>query len=240
MNYDKNCPATIEAMFSSIAADYDKGNAVSSLGLHFLWNRRLIKAVLRHKKPRVHLDLCCGTGAIGIPLARKAKKTLHKLHLLDFSKPMVERALHNALKRGVDPLKIDIHWADAGAIPLPTESVDSITMAYGLRNIQNPLQVLAEIKRVLKPGGVFGLLELTRPENRILAPLHKFFLRKILPRLVSLTSKNKAAYQYLVGSIESFMSSENLRLLMISEGLVELELQPQLQGVAHLLVVQKR
>lgn len=240
MHYDKSSPATIEAMFSSIAKDYDRVNTVASFGLHKLWNRRLIKALLKKVKPEVHLDLCCGTGAIGVPLAYKIRKKIKKLHLLDFAKPMLEEALHRALDYGLAPEQIEIHFEDAGKIPLLSNSVDSVSIAYGIRNVQNPALVFAEVRRVLKPGGVLGILELTMPQNKLFAFVHKLFLRKGLPVLTSLVTSNPAAYRYLSSSIQEFIPTNELILLLESEQLHLLQRRVFLQGVASLLLLQKQ
>lgn len=239
MNYDKNSPESIAALFSSIASDYDRANAIASFGLHALWNRALINSIVKKKQPQVHLDLCCGTGAIGVPLARRAGKTFQTLHLLDFSQPMLEKALHRALHYGLKPQQIEIHWADAQKIPLASQSVDSVTIAYGIRNVQNPAALLKEVYRVLKPGGLFGLLELSQPENPVLRGLHRFFLEKGMPRLTALVASNQAAYRYLSSSIQGFMPIPNLQLLLQTENLRFLEKRHFLCGVASLLLAQK-
>lgn len=239
MNYDKNCPASIEEMFSSIAEDYDSVNTLASLGLHKLWNRALRKALLKQRTPEVHLDLCAGTGAIGVPLAAKVRKKLKKLHLLDFSKPMLEIALHNALEYGLRPDQIEIHFEDACQIPLPNNSVDTISLAYGIRNIANPTLVIQEIYRVLKPGGVVGILELTCPNLPPLKYLHKLYIEKGMPFLASLMTSNSSAYRYLASSIQEFIPSENLVFLLQSERLRVKSQKKLLGGSATLLVLAK-
>ncbi len=239
MLYDKNSPATIEAMFSSIANDYDRVNTITSFGFHKLWNRCLIKAVLKRAKPGVHLDLCCGTGAIGVPLGYKIRKKLTKLHLLDFSKPMLERALHRGLEYGLDPSQLEIHFEDAQTIPLPSNSVDSATIAYGIRNVKNPLLVLQEARRVLKKGGVFAILELTMPTNKAAAYMYKLFLKKGLPALASLVTRNPLAYRYLSSSIQEFIPLSHLELLAESEELKVVQKKRFLMGLASILVLEK-
>ena len=239
MLYDKKSPATIEAMFSSIANDYDRVNTITSFGFHKIWNRRLIKAVLKRVTPEVHLDLCCGTGSIGVALAYKIRKKITKLHLLDFSKPMLEHALHRGLEYGLKPSQLEIHFEDAQSIPLSSNSVDSATIAYGIRNVKNPLLVIQEVNRVLKKGGIFAILELTMPTNRVVAYMYKKFLIKVLPALASLVTRNPLAYHYLSRSIQEFIPLSHLQLLAESEGLKIVKKKCFFNGVCSLLMFEK-
>lgn len=237
MIYDKNSPETIEKLFSTIAPRYDLANAFASFGCHKWWNRQLIRAILKHKKPTVHLDLCCGTGAIGIPLAKKAK--IKRIHLLDFSKGMLEVALHKALKTGLRPEQIDLHLADATKIPLPSASVDSVSIAYGIRNVKDPLKLLQEVSRVLKPGGIFVILDLTMPKNRLLARLHKLYLNRWLPALAGFLTGEPEAYQYLSSSIQAFRESFLELLLQETDLVTRKGLKRHLGGVAFQLIAEK-
>jgi demethylmenaquinone methyltransferase / 2-methoxy-6-polyprenyl-1,4-benzoquinol methylase len=184
----------IQTMFSAIAPRYDLANAIMSCGVHTLWNRHLLRSLYK-QKPRIHLDLCCGTGAIGIRLARKQNTIVH---LLDFSPEMVEiatqRAMHHNLPRFMP------HVADATQVPLPDSSVDTISIAYGVRNIHDWEKLTKELARVLRPGGTVHILELTYPQNRLM----RLWLHKAVPFLGGCLTKNRAAYDYLTASIQQF------------------------------------
>ncbi len=232
MSYDKTCPETIQSMFGSIASRYDLANAVLSLGTHAIWNRILVNA-LRKRNPAVHLDLCCGTGAIGLLLARKHKR-LRKLHLLDFSIPMLEVATARAMRQNVRHFAI--HPADAQDIPLPSNSVDTISIAYGIRNVQDIDKLAAELMRVLKPGGVVGILELTWPKNF----LSRFWLERVIPKLGKWLTGDGQAYCYLAESIKNFDPPHQLQLRLQKAKLVPLHPpRPLMQGAATLFMLGK-
>ena len=200
-NYNKNNPETIQAMFGSIAQGYDKANAILSWRMHQWWNRQLVKKA--GSSPKL-LDLCAGTGDIAYAYLEKNPST--EVHLLDFCPEMLACA-KTKQKPGQ---KLQFVQGDAMALPFSDHSFPSATMAYGIRNIQNPLKSLQEIHRVLQPGGSVSILELTQPKNRIIRAGHSFYLHAILPPLGRLITSNKEAYSYLCSSIQAFIPAEIL------------------------------
>ena len=184
--------------FEQIAKEYDRNNAILSLGICKLWNQKLIKAM----GDGPLLDLCAGTGAIAFG---HLKKRGGKVILLDQSGPMLEEAKKRAPKGDITYIK-----GDAQAIPLEDASVNNVTTAYGIRNVADPLQCAHEVYRVLKPGGIWGILELTRPTARPLRFMHKTYLNNIIPLVGKLLSSDKQAYEYLASSIQKFTAPEEL------------------------------
>ncbi len=218
VNYDKQQPESIEALFGSIAKRYDLANAVLSLGLHHYWNRQLLRQVVLPHPPTLLLDLCGGTGDIAFSYLKKKRNPLAKVILLDFCQEMLDYAKHKAEKYPLDSQAITYIKADAQAIPLPDSSIPCATMAYGIRNIQDPALCLKEVFRVLQPGGCFGVLELTRPTSSLMLAGHHFYLKVILPLVGKWITANEQAYRYLCRSIHHFIPPATLENLFKAAG----------------------
>lgn len=236
--YDKNAPETIQNMFSSIAPQYDRANRIISLGLHSLWNQSLIKKINTPFPISSLLDLCAGTGEIAFAHLQKAISP-GKTYLLDFSGPMLDQAKIKAKKRSLSHHDIQYIEGDAQKIPLPNSSVDGVTVAYGIRNIADPALCAAEVLRVLRNGGRWGILELTRPTNIFLKALHNTYLSTILPALGKITTSNKDAYRYLSNSIGKFLSPEDLIKVLKEVGFSKAVSYPQAGGIATIIIAQK-
>lgn len=239
-NYQKSDPKTIQAMFNSIATTYDRTNAVLSFRLHHHWNKALIAGISQHLLPDSPLlDLCCGTGEIGLNLLKSSKNQKH-LYMLDFSKQMLECAKSKASSVDLDSLhKIAFLQADAQAIPLPPSSIAAATIAYGIRNVKDPALCIQDVYRVLKPGGVFGILELTRPINPVLRFGHHVYLRTLLPAMGWCFSANQEAYEYLCNSIHSFVEPDELERLLIKSGFRDVTQKRLSGGIATILFAKK-
>lgn len=229
--YSKQEPKSIQTMFNAIAPSYDLANKVLSLGLHDKWNQKLVDSV---GSGTVLLDLCAGTGEIAFAYLKKYPV---KAHLLDFSQAMLDVAEIKAEDLGFTGL--DFIQGDAQAIPLENDSVDRVTIAYGIRNVQNTKKCLQEVYRVLQKGGVFGLLELTRPNNRFLQMGHSVYLKGALPILGKMITKNKQAYQYLSSSIGSFISTDLLIKLLQEVGFDKVVATPLMGGIATIITCTK-
>ncbi len=148
--YRKDSPATIQSMFNSIANSYDRTNAILSLFLHKRWNRALIKHVQQHSSPVTLLDLCSGTGDIAFGYLQSASTTC-QAYLVDFSSEMLEYAQNKARRLNLNPSHtLSYLEADVQHIPLPDQFADYVTMAYGIRNVQDPALCIHEAFRILK------------------------------------------------------------------------------------------
>lgn len=237
--YKKSNPTTIQEMFNSIAKQYDRTNALLSFRMHKCWNRSLINKAIIPSKPEVLLDLCCGTGAIAFEYLKKVdqvKNKLTKVYMLDFSEGMLECARSQAKKQALDYHPIHYLQADARVIPLLNNSVDCATMAYGIRNINDPLACIKDVYRVLDLGGTFGLLELTQPTSPFLKFTHSLYLKKILPFVGKLATSNKEAYEYLCDSIHNFISPESIKQKMQVVGFQDIQVFSLFGGIATVLV----
>jgi demethylmenaquinone methyltransferase/2-methoxy-6-polyprenyl-1,4-benzoquinol methylase len=232
--YKKEDPSTIAAMFDKIAKEYDKTNAIMSMRLHKLWNRKLVDNTCAHR-PKVLIDLCAGTGEITYEYLRRLDYP-HVAHLVDFSAEMLACAKHKGKEL---PHDIYYHQADVQKLPLDSSIGDAATIAYGIRNVKDPLRCIQEVHRILKPNGTFGILELTRPSNPILAFGHRLYLQKVVPTLGKVFASDKGAYEYLCDSIKGFAEPSKISKMLSQTGFKNIQITPLWGGIATLITSQK-
>jgi demethylmenaquinone methyltransferase/2-methoxy-6-polyprenyl-1,4-benzoquinol methylase len=194
--------ANIQQMFDTIAPTYDRANHLLSAGIDRSWwtrTARLFRPILQHPET-VALDLCCGTGDMTIALVkhRPTGPKAAPILAVDFSHQMLSLAQKKFAGRNI--LSIE---ADALHLPLPDASVDLVTSAFGFRNLANYEEALAEILRVLRPGGQLGILECNQPEG-FTGAVYNLYFKSILPKLGGLISGDARAYSYLNSSVERF------------------------------------
>jgi demethylmenaquinone methyltransferase/2-methoxy-6-polyprenyl-1,4-benzoquinol methylase len=238
--YHKDSPQTIQSMFNHIAKRYDLTNAVLSLSLHKRWNRALVRHVLQ-QTPSQHvlLDLCSGTGDIAFDYLRITRSSCHA-YFIDFSSQMLEYAKRKATQFSFPhPHQFSYIEANVQQLPFSNQFADCATMAYGIRNVQDPTLCFQDVFRVLKPGGCFGILELTRPRYRILRLGHQLYLRTLMPILGKLLTDNKQAYQYLCQSIQTFLAPQELEKLLKMNGFVRTQSYSLTGGIATILIAHK-
>lgn len=224
---------TIRAMFGEIAPRYDAANALLSLNLHKNWNRALVKKTTLND-PSCLLDLCAGTGEIANIWLEKQKFS-KKAILLDFCAEML--AIAEAKPKGIHDVKFI--QGDAMEIPLKDNSVDAITVAYGIRNVSHPSRCFQEAYRTLSPDGTFGILELTEPSNGIVRAGHKLYLNYVLPFLGGIITKKPDAYKYLSSSIQAFVKPAVLMEELKEAGFKDIQCQALTFGIAHIITARK-
>ena len=187
-------------MFGDIATRYDRANRFLSGGIDLYWRKRLVQAVAA-RQPAMVADLATGSGDVAFALQRRlgASATVHGY---DFSEPMLDEARR---KQQDDLLLRTIPFAfgDCLDLPLASDTVDAVTIAFGLRNLEDRAAGLREMRRILVPGGALHVLEFTQPDAWM-RPFYFLYLKALLPSLARLLTGNKDAYDYLAGSIESF------------------------------------
>lgn len=194
-------PAAVNDMFGRIAPRYDLANHVLSLGVDHWWRRQQVRGVIR-RAPLEVVDLATGSGDVAFALARKLPPEAGVLGL-DFCQPMLDQA--NAKKadfRGRAP--IEFRFGDGLNLPLENDSVDALTLSFGLRNMSDRARALGEIRRVLKPGsGTLHLLEFSQPQAWF-RPIYRFYLHHLLPWAARTLTGDKGAYDYLGDTIDGF------------------------------------
>ncbi|MGF1573669.1 MAG: bifunctional demethylmenaquinone methyltransferase/2-methoxy-6-polyprenyl-1,4-benzoquinol methylase UbiE [Sumerlaeia bacterium] len=193
-------PQRISQMFGEIAPVYDRLNTVFSLNIDALWRKTVAEKAVR-SADHVILDLACGSGALTKALMKRANPHATVLGV-DFCRPLLYQAqklLPNATFYQGDGLKL----------PAQDCSVDLLTIAFGLRNMQDPHEGLLEMHRVLKPGGRLAVLEFTQANNIFLRAMHSVYQNKILPKIGDFVS-GTTAYSYLNDSIADWPEAPEL------------------------------
>lgn len=236
--YHKNDPQSIQKMFGSIAQRYDTANAILSLQLHKFWNARLVQSVSTQPHPGILLDLCCGTGDIAFTYLKRSHAP-QKAILLDFCPEMLECAKYKAAALHLNQHDLQYIQADVHQIPLENRSASAATMAYGIRNVKSPLVCFREVYRVLQPGGIFGILELTKPSNPLIRAGHSCYLKLMLPLLGKWITSNQEAYQYLCNSIHDFAAPAQLEQQLHQAGFNAIVQKPLAFGIATILLARK-
>jgi demethylmenaquinone methyltransferase/2-methoxy-6-polyprenyl-1,4-benzoquinol methylase len=200
-------PVAVEATFSSVAPRYDLANHWLSGGIDYYWRHRLVKLAQKNK-PTDILDLATGSGDVLFAL-RKGLGDKVNLTGLDFCEPMLEQARAKRTVRGLGDATNQFFHGDCLNLPFEEDSFDLITIAFGLRNLADRAKGLAEMERVLRPGGRLIILEFSQPYLWF-RPLYYLYLRGILPWVARWLTGDRDAYLYLGTSIAGFPNREEL------------------------------
>lgn len=220
----------VREMFSSIAPRYDLLNHVLSMNVDRLWWNRTARAfteILCSPGAEV-LDLCCGTGDMTFALHRRAGPGQTQFFGADFSHAMLVRAQEKSGRR-------NIRWVEADALNLPFASgkFQLVTSAFGFRNLANYDRGLAEIHRVLSPGGQVGILDFGEPKG-LVGQLYRVYFRRVLPAIGTLISGVRGPYSYLPASVMRFPSPEEMLQRMRTIGFTQVSWTPYTFGIAGL------
>mgnify|MGYP005846269783 CR=1 FL=1 len=196
----------VNQMFAGIAGRYDLANHLLSGGIDFYWRRVLTRRVRRFN-PRNLVDLATGSGDVAFKLRDRLGPGV-PVTGLDFCEPMLEEARG---KKAAKPTYADLEFkfGDCMDLPLADDSVDAVTISFGVRNFEDREKGLTEIRRVLRPGGRLFVLEFSQPD-RWFRPFYYIYLKYILPRVAALATGDKSAYDYLAGTIENFPTKDAL------------------------------
>jgi demethylmenaquinone methyltransferase/2-methoxy-6-polyprenyl-1,4-benzoquinol methylase len=214
-------------MFDRIARRYDLANHLLSGGADFLWRRRAVR-IVEEWQPRWVLDLATGSGDLALALQRRLREAA--ITAADFSPEMLSVARQKGVRETV--------LADALRLPFPDESFDCVTVAFGLRNMADWSLALREMGRVLRPSGHLLVLDFSMPAGP-LRPAYRFYLHRCLPILASLVTGQKAAYDYLGGSIEKFPSGDKMLHLIEENGFELGSARPLTGGIATIYTAGK-
>jgi len=206
-------PEIIRSMFSKVAANYDKGNNVLSMGVHHLWRKKLVKYAGTKLGDEV---LACATGTGD--LAIEFKKTVGNTGAVigtDFCAEMLIPAPGKAKERG---LEIQFEQADVTQLQYADKTFDVSSISFGIRNVSDPVQALREMGRVTKSGGKVMVLEFGQVNIPVFGPLYNFYSQNILPKIGGLVTGQKDAYEYLQKSSAAFPCREGFVNLMKESG----------------------
>jgi demethylmenaquinone methyltransferase / 2-methoxy-6-polyprenyl-1,4-benzoquinol methylase len=212
----------IQGMFGRIAGRYDLLNRVLSLGLDVSWRRTVARRVSA-LEPRLVLDLCTGTGDLALALGDGVVGA-------DFCLPMLALARRKAQQGG---RLLPLCAADALRLPFADRSLDAVTVAFGVRNFAALDQGLAEMVRVLRPGGALVVLEFSRPRG-VAAPLLGWWARTVPPRIGRWVSGDPEAYSYLPASVSTFPEGATMARRLAAAGLAPVLVRPLTGGVVSL------
>ena len=215
----------VKDIFSAMAPYIDPLDTAFSFGLCHLWRRKVSAHVKRGENV---LDICTGTGELAKLLLKKVGPE-GSLTGADFCEDMLEIARK---KMSPMPKNLSFVVSDARELPFPDGTFDAVTVSFGLRNVPDTATALNEVKRVLKPGGRFFCLELTRPEKRWILPFYKFYTFRVMPFIAKIVTKNSLPYTYLPKSIEAFYAPEEFQRMMRECGFSEVKARSLSMGIA--------
>lgn len=219
-------------MFDAIAPRYDFLNHVLSLGIDRRWRRRAVRK-LADLRPDTVLDVATGTGDFALELLRQpAGLQPERIVGVDISREMLARGRAKVEARG-ESRRVELRYGDSEALDFPDASFDAATAAYGVRNFGDLDAGLREVRRVLRPGGRFVVLEFSRIEG-LLAPLFEWYFRKILPRIGRWVSKDPRAYDYLCESVAAFPSGEDFLRRMREAGFQDVQCERLSFGISSI------
>lgn len=219
----------VAQMFDNISTNYDGLNRVISLGIDVSWRKKVVKLVAENN-PKQILDIATGTGDLALMLANLKP---NKIIGLDISPGMLEVGKQKIAKAALNDT-IEMVVGDSENIPFEDNTFDAITVSFGVRNFENLDKGLAEIHRVLKPGGKFVVLETSNPTKFPFKQGYKLYTNLILPIIGKLFSKDKVAYSYLSESANSFPFGNAFNNILTKNGFKNAECLPVTFGVASI------
>ena len=222
-------------MFDTISGNYDDLNRVISFGIDVKWRKKVLKMV-SEKNPKTILDIATGTGDLAILMANTSAE---KIIGLDISKGMLDIGIQKIANKNLSS-KIEMLLADSENMPFDDNTFDAVSVAFGIRNFETLEKGLTEILRVLKPNGIFVILETSNPTKSPYKQGYYFYTKNILPIIGKLFSKDNSAYGYLSESAANFPFGEKLNNILMKIGFIDVVALPQTFGVATIYSATKK
>jgi demethylmenaquinone methyltransferase/2-methoxy-6-polyprenyl-1,4-benzoquinol methylase len=224
-------PARIAAMFDAIARRYDLLNHVLSAGIDRRWRTRAIRSLHFTGTERL-LDVCTGTADIAIEARRRTPAAAHVVGV-DFSHAMLRVGREKVQRAHLDTT-VDLVRGDATRMPVASESMDAVTVAFGIRNVDDLAAACREMRRVLRANGRLAILEFALPTAPLIRGVYLAYFRFVLPRIGAWISQQRAAYQYLPASVAAFETPAELVAILRQAGFLDVRADPMLLGVVYL------
>ncbi len=225
----------VTQMFDNISGNYDGLNRVISMGIDIKWRQKVLQIVAEHQ-PDSLLDIATGTGDLAILMSATSA---NKIVGLDLSKDMLAVGIKKVAQRNLAH-KIEMLVGDSEAIPFAENTFDAATVSFGIRNFETLEKGLAEILRVMKPGGLFVILETSVPTNFFFRVGYLAYTNYLLPLIGKLFSKDKSAYGYLSASAQNFPYGEKLNVILRKVGFEKVTDLPQSLGIATIYTAYKK
>jgi len=228
----------VRRMFAEIAPRYDFLNHFLSLNVDKYWRGRTL-SILSPKAGEPFLDVCTGTGDLALAASRRLKPGTEVIGS-DFCGEMLHFARKKQHKLRLETHRLAFVEADTTSLPFENDRFQTVSVAFGLRNVVDTMQGLREMVRVCRPGGTVAILEFSKPTLPVLKQLYGFYFRRILPGIGNTLARNsKEAYAYLPASVSEFPSGESMADLLREVGLRQVRYIPMTFGVATLYIGQK-
>ncbi|PXY45347.1 bifunctional demethylmenaquinone methyltransferase/2-methoxy-6-polyprenyl-1,4-benzoquinol methylase UbiE [Flavobacterium hydrophilum] len=225
----------VAQMFDTISGNYDNLNRVISFGIDVKWRKKVLK-IVSDSNPKIILDIATGTGDLAILMAQS---NAEKIIGLDISAGMLEVGRKKVEEKKLSNT-IELVLGDSENLPFEDNYFDAITVGFGVRNFENLEKGFAEILRVLKPNGVFVILETSVPDKTPYKQGYRFYTKSILPIIGKLFSKDNSAYGYLSESAAAFPYGEALNNILRKIGFIDVVAMPQTFGVATIYSASKK
>jgi len=222
-------------MFNSIAYRYDFLNRFLSAGVDVWWRKKAIRE-LKKLKPKNILDVATGTADLAIMATTLLDA--EKITGIDISDGMLEIGRAKIKKKGLEKT-IELLNGDSETIKFADNSFDAVTVAFGVRNFEHLEKGLAEIKRVLKPGGKLVVLEFSQPKTAGVTQLYNVYMKLVAPNVGKIFSKNRNAYKYLDESIKKFPEGKNFTLILDNLGYTNTYCKPLSLGICSIYCGEK-
>lgn len=222
-------------MFNSIAYRYDFLNRFLSAGVDVWWRKKAIRE-LKKLKPKNILDVATGTADVAIMATTLLDA--EKITGIDISDGMLEIGRAKIKKKGLEKT-IELLNGDSETIKFADNSFDAVTVAFGVRNFEHLEKGLAEIKRVLKPGGKLVVLEFSQPKTAGVTQLYNVYMKLVAPNVGKIFSKNRNAYKYLDESIKKFPEGKNFTLILDNLGYINTYCKPLSLGICSIYCGEK-